>query len=255
MEVNRGFKQTEVGVIPEAWAVKELRDLLEPSRSIRYGIVQPGTFAPRGCLMLRSQDYSKGWANPFDMHRVNNRLENQYRNARIRAADLIMTIVGAGIGQVEVAPPWLEGAILSRSTARIAVDESQAARGFVAAALEGPVGKRQILDCQKEGAQPVVSCRDLATFLIPYPALREQRAIAETLSEADALIEFVEQLITKKRRVKQGAMQELLTGESRLPGFSGEWTTMRLGDLGATYGGLTGKTKGDFGNGDAKYIT
>ena len=217
--IPSGYKQTEVGIIPEDWEVRELTDLLDQSRSIRYGIVQPGEFEPRGCLMLRSQDYSKGWVSPDEMHKVNSRLENQYRNARIRSADLILTIVGAGIGQVEVAPPWLDGAILSRSTARIAVDEAKAARRFVAACLESPVGKRQILNCQKEGAQPVVSCRDLTQFLIPTPPLSQQEAIAEALSDADALIESLEQLLVKKRLLKQGAMQELLTGKKRLPGF------------------------------------
>ena len=55
------------------------------------------------------------------------------------------------------------------------------------------------------------------------PTLAEQEAIAEALSDADALIEALEQLLAKKRQVKQGAMQELLTGKRRLPGFSEEW--------------------------------
>ena len=59
---------------------------------------------------------------------------------------------------------------------------------------------------------------------VPLPPTKaEQEAIAEALSDADALIESLEQLIAKKRHIKQGAMQELLTGKKRLPGFSGEW--------------------------------
>ncbi len=58
----------------------------------------------------------------------------------------------------------------------------------------------------------------------------EQEAIATALSDADAWIESLEQLIAKKRQIKQGAMQELLTGKRRLPGFSGEWEVKRLGD-------------------------
>ena len=61
----------------------------------------------------------------------------------------------------------------------------------------------------------------------------EQEAIAEALNDADALIESLEQLVAKKRRIKQGAMQELLTGKRRLPGFSGEWEVKRLGELGS----------------------
>lgn len=231
MEVKPGYKQTDVGVIPEEWDVGRLSSLLEQPRSVRYGIVQPGKFALGGCLMLRSQDYSKGWTQPDEMHRVSSELENQYRNARIRRGDLIMTVVGAGIGQVVIAPDWLDGAILSRSTARIAVDESRASREFVKASLESPVGKRQILDCQKEGAQPVVSCQDLAKFFLPCPPPPEQRAIAEALSDVDGLLGGLDRLIAKKRDLKQAAMQQLLTGQTRLPGFRGEWEVQRLGDV------------------------
>jgi type I restriction enzyme S subunit len=63
------------------------------------------------------------------------------------------------------------------------------------------------------------------------PTLAEQEAIAGALSDADALIDSLEQLIAKKRLLKQGAMQDLLTGKKRLPGFEGEWEVKRLGTL------------------------
>src|SRR5438132_12214052 len=69
---------------------------------------------------------------------------------------------------------------------------------------------------------------------VPIPLLptkAEQEAIAGALSDADALIESLEQLIAKKRHIKQGVMQELLTGKKRLPGFSGEWEVKRFGDI------------------------
>lgn len=76
--------------------------------------------------------------------------------------------------------------------------------------------------------------------LIALPSTKaEQEAIAEALSDADALIESLEQLLAKKRHIKQGAMQELLTGKRRLPGFSGEWPTKILGDLFSFGGGFT----------------
>jgi type I restriction enzyme S subunit len=67
-------------------------------------------------------------------------------------------------------------------------------------------------------------------FPIP-PTLAEQEAIAEALSDADALIEALEQLLAKKRQVKQGAMQELLTGKRRLPGFNSEWKEKVFTDI------------------------
>ncbi len=75
--------------------------------------------------------------------------------------------------------------------------------------------------------------------LIPFPHESERRAIAEALSDADALIESLEQLLAKKRQLKQGAMQELLTGKKRLPGFSGEWEVKPLDDLFSFSGGFS----------------
>src|SRR5439155_15800852 len=71
------------------------------------------------------------------------------------------------------------------------------------------------------------------------PRLDEQEAIAEALSDVDALVESLEKLLAKKRQLKQGAMQELLTGKKRLPGFSGEWEVKRLDELGRWTGGMT----------------
>ena len=66
--------------------------------------------------------------------------------------------------------------------------------------------------------------------IIVPPTIEEQQAIASALSDVDALITALEQLITKKRNIKQGAMQQLLTGEKRLPGFCGEWSEVKLGN-------------------------
>ena len=72
----------------------------------------------------------------------------------------------------------------------------------------------------------------IAGMRIPLPPFREQRAIAAVLSDVDELIGSLEALIAKKRDIKQAAMQQLLTGRTRLPGFGGKWETRRLGDLG-----------------------
>ncbi len=95
----------------------------------------------------------------------------------------------------------------------------------------------------------------LANICIPLPVLPEQRAIAAVLMDVDALIGSLEALIAKKRAIKRAAMQQLLTGRTRLPGFSGGWTGIAVGRIAETYGGLAGKTKADFGTGSARYIS
>ena len=104
----------------------------------------------------------------------------------------------------------------------------------------------------ESSAQPGLSVSKILLLPVVCPPLLEQRAIAGALSGADALIESLEQLLTKKRQIKIGAMQELLTGKKRLPGFSGEWRTVRAGDLGRFQGGsgfpiqFQGATSGDY---------
>lgn len=83
----------------------------------------------------------------------------------------------------------------------------------------------------------------------------EQSRIAKALFNINALITELGKLIEKKRAIKQGAMQQLLTGKKRLKGFSEPWVEKQLGKIGFTFSGLSGKSKEDFGTGDAKYIT
>ncbi len=71
----------------------------------------------------------------------------------------------------------------------------------------------------------------LGRVTFPYAPLSEQRAIASALSDVDALLEGLTRLIAKKRDLKQAAMQQLLTGQTRLPGFKGEWEVKRIGEV------------------------
>ena len=79
---------------------------------------------------------------------------------------------------------------------------------------------------------------NLAQVQIELPPITEQNAIAEVLSDVDGLINALEALIAKKRAIKQATMQQLLTGKTRLPGFSGAWDTTRMGQIGSIYGGF-----------------
>ena len=106
-----------------------------------------------------------------------------------------------------------------------------------------------------EQAVPLVNKSQFSEFEIPIPPLSEQRKIATALADADLLIDALERLIAKKQAVKRGMMQQLLTGRTRLPGYAGTWTPVRLRDVGSTYGGLIGKGKNDFGTGSAVFVT
>ncbi len=238
MEVKPGYKPTEVGVIPEEWDLTPLVELIDASRSIRYGIVQPGKFDPSGRYMVRGQDYSTGWVDPSELFRVTPQVEEPFKNARVKAGDVIITIVGASTGHIEVIPDWLDGANLTQTTARLAINPSKAFSGFCKYYLQSSAGQRQVASYLKGAAQPGLNCGDIEKFKIPLPpSLPEQRAIATALSDVDGLLGGLDRLIAKKRDLKQAAMQQLLTGQTRLPGFHGEWEAATIGDVCSFSGG------------------
>lgn len=105
-----------------------------------------------------------------------------------------------------------------------------------------------------EQAVPIINKSTFGRLSICIPPIHEQQAIATALSDADGVVAGLERVIAKKRLIKQGAMQDLLTARRRLPGFSGEWEETRLGQYGKTYSGLAGKSKQDFGVGTDSYI-
>jgi type I restriction enzyme S subunit len=97
--------------------------------------------------------------------------------------------------------------------------------------MNSSYGRSRIESVQYGTAQKQFNISDAIEFKYPVPPLPEQRAIAAALSDVDALIAGLEKLIAKKRDLKQAAMQQLLTGQTRLPGFSGEWKVKRLGEI------------------------
>ena len=106
-----------------------------------------------------------------------------------------------------------------------------------------------------DGGRGGLNLQIIQSISVPFPEIAEQRAIAEVLSDVDRLLVTLEVLIAKKRAIKQATMQQLLTGKTRLPEFSGEWEITSMGRIGSIYGGLSGKSKVDFGVGGARYVT
>jgi type I restriction enzyme, S subunit len=271
MGVKNALRLTEIGIIPSDWNLSRINDLVDSKRTIRYGIVQPGKYDYNGRFMVRGQDYSFGWADPDTLFRVSNEVEDRYKNARLKKGDLILTIVGAGTGHIEMVPGWLDGANITQTTARIPLDEQKIDPRFCKYFFQSETGKRQISLFVKGAAQPGLNIADVRIFLVPLPSYKEQSAIATALSDTDALISSLEKLIAKKRAIKQGAMQELLTGTKRLEGFEREkgykksemgyipndWNVKEFSEVmdGFTSGQTPSRAVGEYFKGNIPWIT
>ena len=227
--IPAGYKQTEVGVIPEDWEVKALNDLAD---KIMVGIASAATHAyrDRGIVMFRNQNIKPGYLDDSDLLYIAEDYEVTFRNKRLKAGDLLTARTGYP-GTTSIVPSQYEGAqsfttLITRP--RLGVIDPE----YLCIFINSESGQAYFEQNQIGGGQKNVNAGSLKNLPVAFPPTdAEQQAIAEALSDADALIESLEQLVAKKRHLKQGAMQELLTGKKRLPGFSGEWSVKTLGAL------------------------
>jgi type I restriction enzyme S subunit len=249
------YKQTEVGSIPEDWQVCALGAMTDPKRPISYGIVQTGPSIQNGVRCLRVVDIENGHINKTDLITTTQSISNAYKRTILQAGDLVMPLRGK-VGDVALIDDELAESNLTRGVALIAILRDHSAlycKHFIAS----PATRARLLQSMNGSALQEIPIAPLRAFEIAFPStLAEQQAIAEALSDADALIESLEQLLAKKRHIKQGAMQELLTGQKRLPGFMGQWEVKWLGDLAdIRSGGTPSTSRPEFWDGDVLWCT
>ncbi len=219
-----GYKQTEVGVIPEDWNVVPMGRVSECLVGLTYSPFDVRDF---GTLVLRSSNIQNGSLSFDD----NVYVEMDVPARTITQEDDILICVRNGsrqlIGKCALIDAKTAGSAFG---AFMSVLRSESAK-FLFFQFQSDILKRQINDVMGATINQITN-KNMAEFKVVWPPTKaEQQAIAEALSDADTLIESLEQLIAKKRQIKQGAMQELLTGKKRLPGFNGEWEVKRLGEV------------------------
>lgn len=182
-----------------------------------------------GVPMLRGGDIKAGRIST-DVPLITHEKDAEYARTRLEADDVVVALVGYP-GESAIVPPRLASANISRAVGLLRLSGGLRP-DYLVHFLNSSMGRSEFLRPGAGSAQMVVNLKDLNKLEVPCPpTVKEQEAIAEALSDADALIEGLERLIAKKRLIKQGAMQDLLTAKRRLPGFSGEWVKCKLGAM------------------------
>ena len=212
-----GYKQTEVGVIPEDWDVDSLANLTQSKRPISYGIVQTGRQVSGGVACIRVVDIVNGRVNDDDLITTSQEISNSYKRTVLNIGDLIIALRGK-IGELAVVQKELEGANLTRGVALIALQEKYSSH-FYQQYLSSSDSKIRLQNSLNGSALQELPIATLRSFPVAIPPLPEQRSISQALSDVDRLIAALEKAIDKKRALKTATMQQLLTGKKRLPGF------------------------------------
>jgi type I restriction enzyme, S subunit len=217
-----GYKQTEVGVIPEEWETKRLREV---------ATIATGNTPPTSDASNYGDDFL--FVGPVDMGdakfiaKTEKMLSKKgfAMSRRFPKDSILFVSIGSTIGKCGIAPVELTSN--QQINAIFPSISFSADYLFYAVSSAAPRIKAQA----GEQAVPIVNKTQFSETVVPLPPLPEQRAIAAALSDVDALLGGLERLITKKRDLKQAAMQQLLTGQTRLPGFDGAWEVKRLGEV------------------------
>lgn len=230
MELKAGYKRTEVGVIPRDWKLSNLSGLAafitKGATPTTYGF----KWESSGVLFLRSECVGKTGLDLSQSKFISESAHASLRRSVVREGDLLITITGY-VGRV-VVYRGTEDANINQHIARVRINSPLVCSRLVYHYLSLPQVRSGFNAITTGQAYPQISLKQVRDAEIPFPPTRaEQEAIAKALSDADALIDALEQLAAKKRQLKQGAMQELLTGKKRLPGFGGAWKAKRLGEV------------------------
>lgn len=223
MVIPEGYKQTEIGVIPEDW---ECLPLLSKCNLLNGLTYTPNNIVSNGLLVLRSSNIQNNRLSFIDNVYVDLKVDDE---KLIQKDDIIICVrngSAALIGkcaQASRAYPVTFGAFMAVLRGK--------SNNYIFQLLQQGTIQRHI--SKNSGATiNQITNGDFKEIFVPFPLqCEEQDSIAEALSDVDSMLTSLEKLIEKKKAIKQGAMQKLLTGKKRLPGFSGEWDTYKFGNL------------------------
>ena len=241
MEVRPGYKKTDVGIIPGDWEVKSFGDLFDFSGGFsasRDQLSEKGhCYLHYGDIHGATKTCVDTYADFQNIPKLDTSLKKISPRSLLEDGDVVFVdaseddegtsrhIVVLNKGNL----PFISG--LHTIVAKSKTDDlTHEYRRFC---FQTASIRRQFLFYAVGTKVSGISKSNIPKLVFPFPKPSEQRAIAAALSDVDELLAGLDRLIAKKRDLKQAAMQQLLTGQTRLPGFSGEWEAVEFGDIAA----------------------
>jgi len=227
VELRAGYKLTEIGIIPVDWDVVSLGELA----TIKDGTHQTPKYVASGIPFFSVEHVT---SNNFKETKFISEQEHRFltRNSKIEKGDILMTRIGS-IGVCKLID-WDVEASYYVSLALLKIRAGCSA-AYIAHYSNSAAFQQEVeLHSLASAIPKKINLGPISDVKVAIPPRAEQNAIASALSDVDALLAGLDRLIAKKRDLKQAAMQQLLTGHTRFPGFKGEWKTTLLRQAVAT---------------------
>lgn len=225
MELRTGYKQTEVGLVPDEWSIEKLGNCLlaPPDYGINASAVEYSDHLP---TYIRITDITdEGHFSRESITSVDHVDANRYL---LSEGDLVFARTGASVGKSYLYNPEDGPLVYAGFLIRVKPDPHKLVPAYLAAYVQTAWYWNWVKIMSMRTGQPGINGREFAQLPFPCPSLVEQQAIAQALTDVNAQISSLDRLIAKKSNIMQGVMQQLLTGKMRLPGFDGDWQLKKL---------------------------
>lgn len=231
--IPKGYKKTEIGMIPEDWVIFSTLDLITPNgikigpfgSQLKKDLLTEYGYKVYGQENVYSKDMSLG-----DRYISKGHFE-KLRSCELKGGDFIISMMGT-IGKCMIVPLDIQQGIMDSHLLRLKLNKNIVNPKVLEYLLSSDLFLKQIDKLSVGGIMDGLSSTIIKQISFALPSsIDEQENVATTLSDIDSLITSLEKLIDKKKLIKQGVMQEFLTGKRRLKGFSGEWKKVKLGDI------------------------
>jgi type I restriction enzyme, S subunit len=256
--IPAGYKQTEVGVIPEDWCISNLESvsIIPMQNGLFYEPKRKG----RGIPLINVGDmYTSA---PIDISKLDlfEATRNEIKTFKVQFGDLFFTrssIVPSGIAYCNIFPEESKDAVFDSHLIRVRPDSALVDPKYLYLNCTAIHSRKFLISSAKTATMTTIDQGAIKKCPVLVPPLPEQTAIANALSDVDALIAALEKLINKKSAIKTAAMQQLLTGKKRLPPFDqlntgykqtelgeipGDWEVKAVAELGQIMTGSTPST-------------
>ena len=234
---STGYKQTILGPLPNTWETVLLGDLFV----FKNGLNKAKRFFGSGTPIVNYMDvFERPGLRLGDLSGRVSLTPEEIRNFKVQKGDVFFTRTSETVEDIGVASVMLyepHDTVFSGFVLRARPCDGRLNDNYKQYCFANRVVRSQIISNATYTTRALTNGRILSTVWIAVPPIPEQRAIAEALSDVDGLLNALEALITKKQVIKQATMQQLLTGKTRLPGFSGAWERGILADFGVFQSG------------------
>lgn len=244
------------------WEKRKLLKIATMHARIGWQNLRTSEFLDSGdYILITGTDFDNGSVNYNTCHYVEKERYDQDRNIQIENGSILITKDGT-LGKVAYVQDLSMPATLNAGVFNVLIrDKNEVDEKYLFQYLKAPFLMDYVAQKATGGTIKHLNQNILVDFPVALPELAEQKAIGQYFTNLDRLITLYERKLEKLKQFKTAMLEKMFSEKDarkpaiRFDGFTDDWEKRKLGDIGETYTGLSGKTKEDFGHGDAKFVT